>query len=262
VRREIDIVGDIPAVQIENLSFGYNKKLALSDINLTVKQGEFVLAIGPNGGGKTTLFRIILGVLNSYRGTVRVFGRPAKETPHRRGLVGYLPQQHNLERRFPIVAREVIQLGLYGSLGILHRPGKAERKAVLAIAERLDLSVLLEEPLEELSTGQQQRVFLARAIVSHPRLLLLDEPMVGVDEGGRSHLLDTLVWLKNEEQVTIIASTHNILSLGRMADYIACLDQTIHFHDVPGKLSQEKLMEVYQCDYVMLQELAGLGKGS
>lgn len=261
MRKETNPDRDIPAVRIENLCFGYNNKLALNNINLTVNQGEFILVIGPNGGGKTTLFRIILGILNNYRGTVQVFGGPAKETPRRLGLVGYLPQQHQMERRFPIVVREVIQLGFYGSLGLLRRPGKAERNAVLTIAEKLDLTPLLEEPLEELSTGQQQRVFLARAIVSHPRMLVLDEPTVGVDESGRSHLLDTLIWLKNEERLTVIASTHNILSLGRMADHIACLDEQIHFHDVPEKLSREKLMEVYQCDYIMLEELAGLGKG-
>jgi len=261
VRKETNPDRDIPAVQIENLCFSYNKKPALNNINLSVKQGEFILVIGPNGGGKTTLFRIILGILNNYRGTVQVFGRPAKETPRRRGLVGYLPQQHQMERRFPIVVREVIQLGFYGSLGLLRRPGEAEREAVLAISRELDLFPLLEKSLNELSTGQQQRVFLARAIVSHPRMLVLDEPTVGVDESGRSHLLDTLIRLKNEESLTIIASTHNILSLGRIADHIACLDEKVHFHDVPEKLSREKLMEVYQCDYIMLEELAGLGRG-
>jgi len=261
VRREIDISLQIPAVKIRDLSFSYNHKQVLKDINLEVRQGEIMVIIGPNGGGKTTLLRIILGLLSGYEGEVEVFGRPARETPKRKGLVGYLPQHHQMELRFPILVKEVIGLGFYGPLGLVRRPGRAEMDEVSATAERLGISDLLDMPLSELSTGQQQRVFLARAIVARPHMLLLDEPMVGVDESGQAHLLDNLLHLNKDEGVTILSATHNILSLGKLADKVACLDMCIHFHDIPKRLTREKLLEVYKCDYAMFEELARVSEG-
>ncbi|MBC7287645.1 MAG: ABC transporter ATP-binding protein [Armatimonadetes bacterium] len=238
-----------PAVVVEHVYFAWHdEQWVLEDVNLVVSPGTFLGLIGPNGGGKTTLVRLILGELVPTRGRVEVLGCPAHRLGRRRALIGYLPQRPEIDRAFPATALEVTLMGLFGRIGLLRRvPGWARDKAIAAL-EQVGMAEYARRPISSLSGGQQQRVLIARAIVADPQLLLLDEPTVGVDTGGQSAFFELLLRLRSDLGLTIICVTHDLLQIGHYADRLACLHRTVHWHERADQVSPEEIRDALRCE--------------
>ena len=168
---------DAPAIEVRGLTTGYREDPVLRDIDLVVRSGSLVGVIGPNGGGKSTLFKTILGLQRPWSGDVLVDGRRGKPGH----IIGYVPQTETVDWSFPVRVRDVVMMGRYPRLGLLRRPGKADIEVVDDALEKVGMTDYRDAQIGELSGGQRQRVFIARALAQEPSILLLDEPVSGVD---------------------------------------------------------------------------------
>jgi ABC-type Mn2+/Zn2+ transport system ATPase subunit len=212
-----------PAVDLHDLTAGYRSQAALEDVTLTVPRGTMMAIVGPNGGGKSTLLKLLLGLLEPWEGTVRVFGA-SPATVRRR--IGYVPQTGSGDWSFPATVGEVVMMGRYGRLGWLRRPGRRDWDAVHRALEQVGMAGRVDRQVGELSGGQQQRVFFARALVQEPELLLLDEPLAGVDaltERDIYRLLRDLV----DGGVTVLFTTHNLSTVAEVFDQVAFVNRRI-----------------------------------
>ena len=236
-------------VCVDNVSFSYDGKLVLEDITLHVQQGSTLGVIGPNGSGKTTLLKIMLGLLQPDIGSVKVLGHSPSDACARGNLVNYVPQRHTLDWQFPVSVRNVVELGLAGQRGLLGRLGRRERERAGEMLDAVGLQEVADDPIGELSGGQQQRVFIARALVASPQVVLLDEPMTGVDQGAQESLMTLLRQLKERMGLTMVIISHNLRSIISTCDQVACLNRTLHYHDKPGAISHEMLLRLFQCDF-------------
>jgi zinc transport system ATP-binding protein len=235
----------IPVIEVEQLSFAYGEHAVLEDVSLSVQAGEFLGVIGPNGGGKTTLLRILLGLETRFGGRVRVFGEEPARSLAWRKRVGVVPQHRDLPPRFPIRARELVEMGTVVRGFRLARAERRERaEEALAL---VGAAAYAERPLRVLSGGQKQRVFLARALAARPELLLLDEPTVGVDMEGQDLLLDWIARWKREREMTVMLISHDIGVIAPLVDKLACLNVQLHFHDRPDRLTGEAIQKAYGC---------------
>ncbi len=234
---------------VDNVSFAYHGKLALESITLHVRRGSTLGIIGPNGSGKTTLLRLMLGLLRPASGSVDILGLSPAQACARGNLVGYVPQRHLLDWTFPVSVRQVVELGLTGELGLTSRPGRPQRQRVTQLLGQVGMSELADEPIGELSGGQQQRVFVARALVASPQIVLMDEPMTGVDQAAQQGLMAMLDQIKARMGLTLVIVSHNLRSIIAGCDDVACLNRTLHYHDRPASLSRETLLRVFQCDF-------------
>lgn len=222
-----------PILELKNISAGYTSGLVLKDVNLGVSPSDFIGVIGPNGGGKTTLLRIILGLVTPLEGTVHW------SIPN--NAVGYLPQINSFDTQFPITVRQVIESGF---MGIPERPDRKEIKdRVDEVIEFLGLKDYASRMPGRLSGGQQQRVFLGRAIVSRPRLLLLDEPDTFVDAGFGNALYDLLQNLNKEMAIMVVS--HDLGMISARVKTIACVNGTLHYHD--SNIITSPMLRAYQC---------------
>lgn len=209
----------VPAIAVEGLTVTYGDRVALEDVSLTLPPGELVALIGPNGSGKSTLLRSILGVIPAAAGRVRVLGRPIREV---HAEVAYVPQRERVDWDFPVTVADVVGMGRTVRLGWLRWPGAADRALVRAALERVDMLDRANSQIGELSGGQQQRVFLARALVQQARIMLLDEPLVGVDQRSADVILDLLVE-QARNGCTIVMATHDLPQAARLADRLVLL---------------------------------------
>jgi len=235
-------------VCVHSVSYAYDHKLALSNITLHVKQGSTLGIIGPNGGGKSTLLKLMLGVLKPATGSITILDKSPHIACSTGGLVGYVPQRHAIDWSFPITVKQVVQLGLiskkrrFGWFNHSHHLSTTEALAAVNMAQ------LSDQPIGGLSGGQQQRVFIARALVAKPKILFLDEPTTGIDQAGQSQFPELLNALKKQFNLTLIMVSHDLRSVVASCDYVACLNKTLHYHDRPQGLSNDILFNVFQCD--------------
>ncbi len=236
------------AVCVSDVSFSYDGRPALEHVTLHVRQGAILGIIGPNGGGKSTLLKLILGTLSPDKGTISIEGMNPKTACARGDVVGYVPQRHTLDWTFPITVRQVVELGLYGKKGLFGRYSRADRAKVQETLEAVGMGKLAGQPIGGLSGGQQQRVFIARALVSTPRILFLDEPTTGIDQGAQESFAALLEEVRARYGLTIIMVSHNLRSVIATCDKVACLNRTLHYHDNPVGLSKDVLFKVFQCD--------------
>ncbi|AGW14631.1 metal ABC transporter ATP-binding protein [Megalodesulfovibrio gigas] len=207
-----------PVIQLEHLSFAYNGDTILDDVSLTVDRGEFVVLLGPNGGGKTTLVKCLLGLLTPQRGTVRVLGHTP---PLRPGAVGYVPQQTVVHKGLPITVEQVVQLGLRA-----RSMSGAERKArALDALQRVGLTDCLHARFDELSGGQQQRALVARALAPRPGLLVFDEPTANIDPRGKHCLFELLGSLTGE--ATVLVVSHDLIAASAKVTRVAAVNRRI-----------------------------------
>lgn len=199
-----------PIIQLRHVGFDYKQTPALSDINIDIAQGEFIAVIGPNGGGKTTLMRLILGLLAPSMGEVRIFGEPPGTYPTR---IGYVPQHSNTAPGFPASVEQVVLMGLaqgddWGNKRRGIRYSAEERRQAEHAMRRAGVLDLGKRRLNELSGGQRQRVLIARALITQPQLLILDEPLSNIDPYGRQCILETLTGL--DTQTTVVMVSHDL----------------------------------------------------
>lgn len=233
---------------INNLDFAYGQQLVLKQVNLPIEQGNTLGIIGPNGGGKTTLLRLLLGLYRPTRGQILIDGLTPQQAIARGNIVGYLPQTYSLPRDFPITVRQLVRLGLVGKTGLLRRYSPQDLEFVEWLLHRVGIAELANRPIGSISGGQQQRALIARALAPKPKLLLLDEPTTGIDHSGRQRFLDFLLSLKQELQLTVVLVTHDLQIVTAMCDRIACLNVTLHYHDVPERLPADLAQEFFACD--------------
>lgn len=209
-----------PVIQLSGINMQWERKSVLSDVSLTVDKGDFLAVTGPNGGGKTTLLRIILRLLKPTSGTVTYLrdGVPASRLP-----IGYLPQKNTIDSRFPISVREVIASGL---LGTEKHPSGSQRDAVEETIRLVELQSHAATPIGNLSGGQLQRALLGRAIISHPEILVLDEPLSYLDKHFEDHIYRIIADLA--PKTTIILVSHEMSVISTMANRHLIVDRTLH----------------------------------
>lgn len=223
-------------IRISNLSVAYDGAEALRDVNISFYEGDFVGIIGPNGGGKSTLVKSILGLL-PHSGTIEFLG--ALEGRHH---IGYMPQQNQFDKNFPISVAELVLSGLQSSKGV-RRYGREDKLKVIATLEQLGINHLSNKQIGELSGGELQRVLLGRAIISEPRLLILDEPANFVDNQFESELYTLLERLA--ERMAIIVVSHDVGTITSLVRSVVCVNRTVHRHPT-AELTPE-LLENYHC---------------
>jgi ABC-type Mn2+/Zn2+ transport system ATPase subunit len=194
------------AIHFDGVSVGYNGKPALQDVTLDVTRGVRLAVLGPNGAGKSTLFKAIMGMLPIRSGHILIHG----ETPRERDThVAYVPQREDIDLRFPVTVRDVVMMGRYGRIGWLKRPGRSDHLAVQRAMRQLGISDLAGSPVGDLSGGQLQRAFLARALAQEADILLLDEPFTGVDAMTENAIYALLDDLKTRD-ITVLVATHDL----------------------------------------------------
>ena len=229
-----------PVVELDGVSFGYRAGVrVLEDVSLAVTPGEFVAIAGPNGGGKTTLLRLVLGLEHPSDGTVRVFGRPAGRGGGTRGdggRIGYLPQRSRLLGEAPVTVREIVSTGRLAPAGIWGALRRADRDAVAHAIETVGLADRADAPLRTLSGGMQQRALIAKALASEPTLLALDEPTTGVDAASQESLGLLLETLRAELGVTILYVSHEFGAVEYVVDRIVLVRGGIVYDGPPSGL--------------------------
>jgi zinc transport system ATP-binding protein len=228
-----------PAIEIEDVDFAYGAVPVLEGVRLTIGQGEFWGLVGPNGGGKSTLLKLMLGLLRPDRGRIRVLGLPPEQG---RLEVGYVPQFATFRRDFPVLVRAVVAMGRLGRAPLVG-PWRARNRAVvdraLLEAEAVELA---HRPVGSLSGGQLQRVLVARALATEPRILLLDEPTANIDQRGERDVFDLL--RKLNERLTIVVVSHDIGFISQYVGHVACLNRTLLCHTTDA-LTPQALERLY-----------------
>jgi zinc transport system ATP-binding protein len=228
-------------VDLKNVSFSYGPQPVLEDITMSIDRNDFLAIIGPNGGGKTTTLRLILGLIRPDRGTVTVFG---KRPEAGRRSIGYIPQSLEYDFDFPINALEVVMMGRLGRRGLLKRYTAEDTAVALDALERVGMRDRHNRRIGDLSGGERQRVFIARALTVQPRLLLLDEPVSSIDTKWQGEFYSLLKDLSGEMAVVLV--THDVGVLSAYVEQVACLNRRLYHH---GSTQEgiEHLEETYQC---------------
>ncbi len=231
---------DEPVISVKNLYFSYNSAPVLENVTFDVTDREFLAIIGPNGGGKSTLIKLILGLLKPDAGLVLVFNKPPEKVSQR---FGYVPQDILVNRGFPISVFEVVLMGR-----LRHRKktriSDSDREAAAQSLEIMGMKGYENSRIDGLSGGQRERVFIARALTTDPDILVLDEPTASVDTGGRAELYNLLKDLNRTR--TIIVVSHDLMVMSSNATAVACVNRQVYYHD-KGEITQDMLDLGYQC---------------
>lgn len=230
---------DRTVVDMVHIGFAYEDHPVLADVTLKVKEGDFLALIGPNGGGKTTLLRLMLGLLKPGSGSIRIFGNVPQKVAHR---VGYVPQNVHINQNFPISVRDVVMMGCR-SAGKRTFYTKQDRQRVREVMEKMAIWNHHHHRIGELSGGERQRVFIARALATDPEMLFLDEPTASVDTQGQAALYDLLGQLN--KTLTIVVVSHDLMILSRHIKAVACVNVRLHYHD-EAEITQE-MVDMCNC---------------
>jgi zinc transport system ATP-binding protein len=225
-----------PVLEVSGLSFSYGAAPVLENVDLTIDEGEFAALVGPNGSGKSTLLRLILGVLRPQRGTVRLLGDDPT-TLRDRSRIGYVPQRLHLPPDLPATVEEVVRAGRLAKRGWWRWPGADDRAAVDHALQAVALTDLRGQRMRELSGGQQQRVLIAKALAGDPEVLVLDEPIAGVDAESQRLFRDSLVHLVREHDATVLLVSHELGAVADDLDRVVVLKRGVQFDGKPADLA-------------------------
>lgn len=228
-------------LELKNITAGYDHQPALTDVNFEVNDTDFIGIIGPNGGGKTTLLKVILGLIKPYSGEM-IYHTP------KQNLFGYLPQNNRFDQRFPICVTEVVLSGLLSEKGLLKSYNKADRHKAEELLEKYGMGTYKKAPIGDLSGGQMQRVFLCRAIISSPRVLILDEPTTYVDSNFEKEFYSILKELN--KTLSIVMVSHDLGTICSYVKTIACVNRKLHYHH--SNLITPEQLKSYNCPIEIL----------
>lgn len=230
-------------IEIENVSFSYGNVEVLKNITLAIHQGDYISLIGPNGGGKTTLLKVMLGLLKPQSGQVKLFGMNLQDFKDWSKL-GYVPQKAiNFDPLFPVTVREVVAMGCYGKKGLLKWLNKNDQQNIDNALAQVEMLQHADRLIGNLSSGQQQRVFIARALAGQPEVIFLDEPTVGVDIKAQDDFYSLLTRLNKELDITLIIVSHDVDVVSHEVTEIACLNQSLVYHGEPKKFMKGHYLE-------------------
>ena len=230
-----------PIIEVNDLCFTFNGQPVLKDVNVTIQRGDFLAIIGPNGGGKTTLLKLILGLLNPDQGKIRIFGRTPREVSHR---IGYVPQNVHINKSFPITVQDVVLMGRLRSSRSRPRYSKEDARAARAALEKLAMWKFRNRRIGSLSGGQLQRVFIARALITDPDILFMDEAMASIDAQGRSDIYHILKELNQSKTIAVVS--HDLMVLSSYVKSVACVNRNLLYHDA-AEVTPEMLDMAYHC---------------
>lgn len=223
-------------VDIQKLSVDYSGIKALDDISFGIAEGDFLGIIGPNGAGKSTLFRCMLGLHTQYDGTIKFFDQDIRDSKKHLSQVGYVPQKPVVDRNFPATIREVLSMSQNSN----------DPKKVDEALQKVWMHELADRRIGDLSVGQQQRVFIAKALVNSPKILVLDEPVTGIDMYNQDLFFQILGELNTKEKISIIWASHDLDAVERVANKVACLNKTLFFHGVSKEFfSDDEMLKKY-----------------
>ncbi len=214
-----------PAIEVKDLLVAYDGKIALSRINLALETGTINALVGPNGGGKSTLFKAIMGFITPSRGNVLIEGAPVRQA-QKKNRIAYVPQSEEIDWNFPINVQEVVMMGRYGYMNMLRRPSAEDKRMVDESLGRVQMSDFRDRQIGALSGGQRKRVFLARALAQEGAIMLLDEPFTGVDAKTEQAIIDLLLELGRQGS-TILVSTHDLNSIPRFCDQVVMVNRKL-----------------------------------
>ena len=223
-------------VDIENLSVDYSGINALEEISFGIDDGDFLGIIGPNGAGKSTLFRCMLGLHTQYDGTIKFFDQNIKDSKKYLSQIGYVPQKPVVDKNFPATIREIVSMSQKSN----------DSKKVDEALQKVWMHELADRRVGDLSIGQQQRVFIAKALVNSPKILILDEPVIGLDVYNQDLFFQILSELNSKEKISIIWSSHDLDAVERLANKVACLNKTLFFHGISQEFfSDDEMLKKY-----------------
>ena len=224
-------------VEISHLTVKFPDVKALDDINFTVNSGDFLGIIGPNGAGKSTLFDCMLNLNTKYDGEIKFFGENIRKSKNYLNSIGYVPQKPIFEKNFPATVTDVVRMDLRKD---------SEESKIDEILQQLWIHELRNRRIGELSGGQLQRVFIAKALMNNPKILILDEPVTGIDQQSIELFYSILRELNSKQKITIIWSSHDLDAVNRLANHVACLNRTLFFHGQSEKFfSDDDLVKQY-----------------
>ncbi|MEW6083593.1 MAG: metal ABC transporter ATP-binding protein [Chloroflexota bacterium] len=230
-----------PILDVTHLNFRYNGRNALEDITFHLHEGERIAVVGPNGAGKSTLFKVVAGVLQPTSGEVNIFGT----RPNKHVCIGYIPQRSHVDWNFPVTVADVVMMGRSAKLGPFNWPRKKDWEFVHHALETVELSNLASRQISQLSGGQQQRMFIARALAQESELMLMDEPLTGLDTPAQEGILSLLDRLK-QEKVTVMVATHDLDQAASHFDRIMLLNHRIvAFGEPPVVMQTNNLIKAY-----------------
>jgi ABC-type Mn2+/Zn2+ transport system ATPase subunit len=242
----------VPMVEFRNVMCQYGPITVLDHVNLRLQRAQFAGVLGPSGAGKTTLLKTILGLVSPSHGEICFNGAPLKKS--NRPRIGYVPQVETVDWNFPLTVEQAVMMGRTRQMGLLPFPSARDRQAAYVLMERLEIAQFSQRHIRELSGGQQQRVFLARALLSEPDMLVLDEPTAGVDMRTQQEILQLLTEL-NRDGVTILMTTHDLNAAAAHLPLIICLNQTVIAQGTPDQVfTPEILNATYHGDVVVVKQ--------
>jgi zinc transport system ATP-binding protein len=234
-------MNELEIVRLQNIRVSYGDVPVLEDVTLSIFQHDFLGIIGPNGGGKSTLLKVLLGLVKLDSGTISVFGKTPEQA---RSRIGYVSQRPVFDHDFPAGVWDVVMMGRYSRAGLLRRYNRKDKAAVEKALVRVGMEDYRHTQIGSLSGGQQQRVFVARALVAEPDLLLLDEPTASIDPTMQAEFYDLLAELK--QGLTIVMVSHDIGAISVYVDKIACLNRQLYYHG-SKEITPEILEATYKC---------------
>jgi zinc transport system ATP-binding protein len=241
------------AINIRDLSVSIKGRDILKNINISLEEGHFLGIVGPNGGGKTTLIKTILGLIKPTSGAVSIFGASPETLRSGSGFFGYLPQHQNIDPNFPASALDIVLMGRYGKAGFLRWPGQNDRKKAIDCMSMMGIEGIKDMQYSQLSGGQQQRVSIARALAGEPKILVLDEPSTGIDVVGQDDFYHLLKGLQKRMHLTILMVSHDIGTVTTYVDEISCLNINLYYHGNPlGALSDKVVTSLYGKNFDLL----------
>lgn len=241
-----------PLLEVKHVTFGFGAEPVLQDVSLHLHPGQFAALVGPSGAGKTSLLKLILGLLQPSHGEICINGKTLQGQPAPR--VGYVPQLEAVDWNFPVTVSQAVLMGRIRKSGIWPWPSRKDQQALETILERLGIAQLAKRHIRDLSGGQQQRVFLARALIAEPDLLVLDEPTTGVDMRTAENILHMLGEL-NQQGMTILISTHDLNTAAAHLPWVVCMNRRIIAQGTPEEVFTVDIMnETYQGDMLVIRQ--------